>query len=184
MVKSMAKTTKKATAGMSSLAPVMKKTTTSGSKNSGAGLVSMTSGGSKTAKAKAEYEKAKRGGAAKAAKKLTKPVKTVAGPAYRWRGSDGVVGTSNHQKYTYEDAGMGSAKQVKQNILNDKSKTATRAKIAEMNAKKKASKPKSTGPSTASKIKGFFEEKPKYSSEVIVWNKKMDAAEAARKKKK
>ena len=134
----MAKTTKKAFVGITSKAPTTKKTTTSKPKNSGAGLVSF--GYSKTAKAMGEYEKAKRGGAAKAAKKLTKPIKTVAGPAYAYRGSDDTYGYSQHQKYTYEDAGMGSAKQVKQNILNDKSKTAMRAKLVEMNAKKKKKK--------------------------------------------
>jgi len=49
---------------------------------------------------------------------------------------------------------------------------------------KKKTTPKKTGFSNASKVKDFFKEKPKYTSEVIVWNKKMDAAEAARKKKK
>ncbi len=43
---------------------------------------------------------------------------------------------------------------------------------------------KNQGTSIASKIKKIFEEKPKYTSEVIVWNKKMDAAEAARKRNK
>jgi hypothetical protein len=134
----MAKTTKKAFAGITSKAPTVKKTTTSKPKKLGGTLVSF--GNSKTAKAQGEYEKAKRGGAAKAAKKLTKPIKTVAGPAYSYRGSDDTYGYSQHQKYTYEDAGMGSAKQVKQNILNDKSKTAMRAKLVEMNAKKKKKK--------------------------------------------
>jgi len=181
----MAKTTKKAAlAGMSSVAPAMKKTTTSGSKNSGAGLVSITSGGSKTAKAKAEYEKAKRGGAAKTAAKLTKPVKVGSEPAYYFL-QDGARTPSRARKDIYESSGAGSKKVVKQNILNDKSKTATRAKIAEMNTKKKASKPKSTGPSTASKIKDFFKEKPKYTSEEIVENKKLQAQiDAAAKKKK
>jgi hypothetical protein len=137
----MAKTTKKAFVGITSKAPTTKKTATSKPKKPTTNMTGLVSFGySKTAKAMGEYEKAKRGGAAKAAKKLTKPVKTVAGPAYRFRGSDGVIGTSNHQKYTYEDAGMGSAKQVKQNILNDKSKTAMRAKLVEMNAKKKKKK--------------------------------------------
>lgn len=180
----MAKTTKKATAGMSSIGPAFtKNTTTNGSKKSGASLVRIGSGGSKTAKAKAEYEKAKKGGAAKTAAKLTKPVKVGSEPAYYFL-QDGAITPSRARKNIYESSGAGSKKVVKQNILNDKSKTATRAKIVEMNAKKKASKPKSTGPSTASKIKDFFKEKPKYSSEVIVWNKKMDAAEAARKKNK
>jgi hypothetical protein len=43
---------------------------------------------------------------------------------------------------------------------------------------------KNQGPSIASRIKKLFEDKPKYTSEVIVWNKKMDAAEKARKKNK
>ena len=178
----MAKTTKKATAGMSSIGPTMKKTTTSSSKNSGAGLVSMTSG-SKTAKAKAEYEKAKKGGAAKTAAKLTKPVKVGSEPAYYYL-QDGARVQSNARKDIYESSGAGSKKVVKQNILNDKSKTATRAKIVEMNAKKKA-KAKSSGPSTASKVKDFFKEKPKYTSEQIVENKKLQAQiDAAAKKKK
>ena len=42
---------------------------------------------------------------------------------------------------------------------------------------------KNQGPSIASKIKKFFEDKPKYSSEVIVWNKKMDAQEQRNKNK-
>lgn len=181
----MAKTTKKATAGMSSIGPVFtKKTTTGGSKNSGAGLVSIASGGSKTAKAKAEYEKAKKGGAAKTAAKLTKPVKVGSEPAYYFL-QDGTRTPSRARKNIYESSGAGSKKVVKQNILNDKSKTATRAKIVEMNAKKKASKPKSTGPSTASKVKDFFKEKPKYTSEQIVENKKLQAQiDAAAKKKK
>ena len=93
-----------------------------------------------TAYAKYELEKAKKGGAAKTAAKLTKPVKTDAGPAYSFRGSDGTIGYSRARKYTYEDAGMGSAKQVESQIINDKSKTAMRAKIIEMNAKKKKKK--------------------------------------------
>ena len=76
-------------------------------------------------------------------------------------------------------------KVIAQQILNDKSKKITRAKIAEMNAKKKASKPKSTGPSNASKVKKFFADKPKYTSEQIVENKKLQAQiDAAAKKKK
>ena len=43
---------------------------------------------------------------------------------------------------------------------------------------------KNQGPSIVSRIKKIFEEKPKYTPEVIVWNKKMDAAEKARKKNK
>ena len=40
------------------------------------------------------------------------------------------------------------------------------------------------GKSIISKIKSALAEKPKYTSEVIVWNKKMDSAEAARKRNK
>jgi hypothetical protein len=43
---------------------------------------------------------------------------------------------------------------------------------------------KQQGPSIVSRIKKLFEDKPKYTSEVIVSNKKMDAAEKARKKNK
>ena len=90
-----------------------------------------------TAYAKYAYEMAKHyGGAAKTAAKLTKPIKVSDGPAYSWLGSDGTVGYSRHDKYKYVDAGMGSAKQVESQILSDLSKTAMRAKIVEMNAKR------------------------------------------------
>ena len=87
-----------------------------------------------TAYAKYAYEMAKRGGAAKAAAKLTKLIKTDAGPAYEFL-QDGAVGYSRARKYTYEDAGMGSAKEVESKILSDLSKTAMRAKIIEMNGR-------------------------------------------------
>ena len=90
-----------------------------------------------TAYAKYAYEMAKHyGGAAKTAAKLTKPIKVSDGPAYSWLGSDGTIGYSRHDKYKYVDAGMGSAKQVESQILSDLSKTAMRAKIIEMNAKR------------------------------------------------
>lgn len=49
---------------------------------------------------------------------------------------------------------------------------------------KKIPKPKSTGPSIASKIKGAFADKPKYTSEQIVANKKLQAEIDAAKKNK
>ncbi len=90
-----------------------------------------------TAYAKYAYEMARNyGGAAKTAAKLTKPIKVSDGPAYSWLGSDGTIGYSRHDKYKYVDAGMGSASEVASQILNDLSKTAMRAKIIEMNAKR------------------------------------------------
>jgi TP901 family phage tail tape measure protein len=85
-----------------------------------------------TAYAKYAYEMARRGGAAKTAAKLTKPIKVSDGPAYSWLGSDGTIGYSRHDKYKYVDAGMGSASEVESQILGDLSKTAMRAKIIEM----------------------------------------------------
>jgi len=49
---------------------------------------------------------------------------------------------------------------------------------------KKTPKPKSTGPSVISKIKGAFKDKPKYTSEQIVAEKKMQAEIDAAKKNK
>jgi hypothetical protein len=94
---------------------------------------------SKTAKAKADYKKAVSGGAAKTAAKVypnqTKQVTvTQAGttsggkqllPKYK------TVTTKNNEA---------KRKAATQNILNDKSKNITRAKIAEMNAKKARTK--------------------------------------------
>ena len=93
----------------------------------------------KVAKAKYEYKKAVSGGAAKTAAKVypnqTKQVTvTQAGttsggkqllPKYK------TVTTKNNEA---------KRKAATQNILNDKSKNITRAKIAEMNAKKAKSK--------------------------------------------
>jgi len=174
----MAKTTKKAFAGMTSNAPTVKKTTKPKKPTTNkTGLVSYGYG--KYGQAMREYEKAKRGGAAKTAKKLAPDEKTVVSVNTR-------TGSMFNSRSNVTEVASRAAdrKLIAQQILNDKSKNITRAKIAEMNAKKKASKPKSKSPSNASKVKDFFKEKPKYTSEVIVWNKKMDAAEAARKKKK
>jgi len=173
----MAKTTKKAFAGMTSNAPTVKKTTKPKKPTTNkTDLVSFGYG--KYGQAMREYEKAKRGGAAKTAKKLAPDERTVLSVNTR-SGS-----MFNPSTVTEVASRAADRKLIAQQILNDKSKKITRARIAEMNAKKKASKPKSKSPSNASKVKDFFKEKPKYTSEVIVWNKKMDAAEAARKKKK
>ena len=48
----------------------------------------------------------------------------------------------------------------------------------------KTPKPKSTGPSVISKIKGAFADKPKYTSEQIVENKKLQAEIDTKKKNK
>ena len=130
----MAKTTKKATAGMTSKAPA-KKTTIKTSKNE---MVAAPRKGT-TAYAKYEYDKAKKGGAAKTAAKLTKPVKVGSEPAYKFL-QDGAVGASRAKKAIYESAGVGSAKQVKSQILNDLSKTAMRAKMIESRIKAKKKK--------------------------------------------
>jgi len=92
-----------------------------------------------TAYAKYELEKAKKGGAAKTAAKLTKPVKVSEEPAYYFT-QDGARVPSRKTKTIYGDAGMGSAKQVERQIINDKSKTAMRAKIIESRLKAKKKK--------------------------------------------
>lgn len=137
----MAKTTKKASADLVSKTPAKKtpvKKTDSKSLNI---IASVTKGGGNTAAAKAALEKAKSGGAAKAAAKLTKPVKVGSEPAYYFT-QDGRRVPSRARKDILESAGMGTAKQVEREIINDKSKTAMRAKIIEMNAKKKSNKSK------------------------------------------
>jgi hypothetical protein len=100
--------------------------------------------GGKTARIKADLQKAIKGGAAKAAKKLA-PNDKVQERDYGSDYSTGRIGNtttgiplgySKPKKYT-------SAKQkakrnmIANNIINDKSKTAMRAKIVEMNAAKK-----------------------------------------------
>lgn len=91
--------------------------------------------GGKTAKAKAEYEKARKGGAEKAAAKIAKPIKIGTEPEYFFL-QDGARAQSNATKNVYKASGK-SKNVIKQNILTDKSKTAMRAKIVEMNAVKK-----------------------------------------------
>ena len=103
----------------------------------------------KTAKAKAALQKAIKGGAAKTARKLA-PNDKVQERDYGSDYSTGRIGNtttgiplgySKPKKYT-------SAKQkakrnmIAGNIINDKSKTAMRAKIVEMNAIKKKAKKK------------------------------------------
>lgn len=97
------------------------------------GSPSMQSG--RTAKAKAEYEKAKKGGAAKTAKKLVKPTVEYKD---KWAKETGIYGMDKIKVVTRDKT---KEKATAQRIINDKSKTATRAKIIEMNAmKKKAGK--------------------------------------------
>ena len=126
----MAKTTKKATAGMTSKAPAKKPYAKSHEEFIGS--PSMQSG--RTAKAKADYTKAVKGGAAKTAKKLVKP--TV---EYRdkWAKQSGIYGMDKIKVVTRDKT---KEKATAQRIINDKSKTSTRAKIIEMNAVKKAKK--------------------------------------------
>jgi hypothetical protein len=98
------------------------------------GSPSMQSG--KTAKAKADYKKAVKGGAAKAAKKLAKDERTVVSVNTR-------SGSMFNSKSNVTEVASRAAerKAMAQRIINDKSKTATRAKIVEMNImKKKAGK--------------------------------------------
>jgi hypothetical protein len=176
----MAKTTKKAFAGITSKAPTVKKTATSNPKKpttNKTGLVSFGYG--KYGQARTEYEKAKRGGAKKTASKLAPDEKTVVSVNTR-------TGSMFNSRSNVTEVASRAAdrKAIAQRILNDKSKNVTRAKIAEMNAKKKATS-KKTGPSNASKVKKFFADKPKYTSEQIVENKKLQAQiDAAAKKKK
>lgn len=126
----MAKTTKKAFAGMTSKSPAKK--TYAKSHQEFIGSPSLQSG--KTAKAKADYTKAVKGGAAKAAKKLVKP--TV---EYRdkWAKETGIYGMDKIKVVTRDKT---KEKATAQRIINDKSKTATRAKIVEMNYIKKTKK--------------------------------------------
>ncbi len=84
----------------------------------------------KTTKAKADYKKAVKGGAAKAANKLVKP-----------RTKDVAIVTGINMGTTKKivvDPRTAEKKAMASRIVNDKSKTATRAKIAEMNIIKKA----------------------------------------------
>ena len=87
--------------------------------------------GGKTAKAKAALAKAKKGGAAKAADKLIKPTKKYQEPSLT--GSMFARG-----KMVVVDDKAEAKKAMAKRIITDKSKTAMRAKIIEMNAVKKS----------------------------------------------
>ena len=89
--------------------------------------------GGKTARIKADYKKAVKGGAAKAAKKLLPRdvTQTLDGRGGFLRNKD-IKSVSPEQEQ--------KRKAMAQRIINDKSKTVTRAKIAEMNAKKARTK--------------------------------------------
>jgi len=91
--------------------------------------------GGKTAKAKADYKKAVKGGAAKTAAKLAKDEKTVVGVNTR-------TGSMFNSRSNVTEVASRAAerKAMAQRIINDKSKTSTRAKIVEMNAIKKTKK--------------------------------------------
>ena len=88
--------------------------------------------GGRTARAKADYKKAVKGGAAKAANKLVKP-----------RTKDAAIVTGINMGTTKKivvDPRTAEKKAMASRIVNDKSKNVTRAKIAEMNAKKARTK--------------------------------------------
>jgi hypothetical protein len=129
----MAKTTKKAFTGITSKAPTVKKKSGPALvKKSGPDLVSYGYG--KYGQAMREYEKAKRGGAAKTAKKLAPDEKTVLSVNTR-SGSMFNPGTVTEVASRAADR-----KAIARRIIIDKSKNVTRAKIAEMNDKKKTKK--------------------------------------------
>ena len=90
--------------------------------------------GGKTARIKADLKKAVKGGAAKAAAKLVKDVKTDSNVNTR-SGS-----MFNPGKVTTVISRAAERKAMAQRIINDKSKTAMRAKIVEMNVAKKKKK--------------------------------------------
>jgi hypothetical protein len=129
----MAKTTKKAFVGITSKAPTVKKKSGPALvKKSGPDLVSYGYG--KYGQAMREYEKAKRGGAKKTAKKLAPDEKTVLSVNTR-SGSMFNPGTVTEVASRAADR-----KAIARRIIIDKSKNVTRAKIAEMNDKKKTKK--------------------------------------------
>jgi hypothetical protein len=129
----MAKTTKKAFAGMTSKAPAKKPYAISHQEFIG----NPSMQGGKTAKAKADYKKAVKGGAAKTAAKAVKDVKTVSNINTR----TGSMFNSRSNVTTVASRAA-ERKAMAQRIINDKSKTSTRAKIVEMNAIKKTKKSK------------------------------------------
>ena len=91
--------------------------------------------GGRTAKAKADLQKAIKGGAAKTAKKLAPKDKVKTFPPTN------PLGRNKNVKYTSFQQEE-KRKKIAGNIINDKSKTAMRAKIIEMNATKKTKKSK------------------------------------------
>jgi hypothetical protein len=88
--------------------------------------------GGKTAKAKADLKKAIKGGAAKTAKKLK--------PRDATKTLDGYNSIPNKNIKSTSPSQQAKRNMIAGNIINDKSKTAMRAKIVEMNAVKKANK--------------------------------------------
>jgi hypothetical protein len=129
----MAKATKKVFAGMTSKAPAKKPYAISHQEFIG----NPSMQGGKTAKAKADYKKAVKGGAAKTAAKAVKDVKTVSNINTR----TGSMFNSRSNVTTVASRAA-ERKAMAQRIINDKSKTSTRAKIVEMNAIKKTKKSK------------------------------------------
>ena len=123
---------KKVSAGMTSGKPAKK--SYAKSHEEFIGSPSMQSG--RTAKAKADYTKAVKGGAAKAAKKLVKPTVEYKD---KWAKETGIYGMDKIKVVTRDKT---KEKATAQRIINDKSKTATRAKIIEMNTMKKTKKSK------------------------------------------
>jgi hypothetical protein len=131
----MAKTTKKAFVGITSKAPTVKKTAKP--KKSTTSMTTLVSYGyGKYGQAMREYEKAKRGGAAKTAKKIAPDEKTVLSVNTR-SGSMFNPGTVTEVASRAADR-----KAIARRIIIDKSKNVTRARIAEMNDKKKTKKKK------------------------------------------
>ena len=123
--------TKKVFAGMTSKAPAKKPYAKSHQEFIG----NPSMQGGKTAKAKADYKKAKKGGAAKAAKKLAPDKKTVVSVNTR-------SGSMFHSRSNVTEVASRAAdrKAIAQRIINDKAKTSMRAKIVEMNSVKKTKK--------------------------------------------
>jgi hypothetical protein len=129
----MAKANKKTFAGMTSKAPAKKPYAMSHQEFIG----NPSMQGGKTAKAKADYKKAVKGGAAKTAKKLAPDERTVV--SVNTRSGSMFNSRSNVTEVASRAA---DRKAMAQRIINDKLKTSTRAKIIEMNAVKKAKKKK------------------------------------------
>jgi hypothetical protein len=153
----MAKTTKKAFAGITSKAPTKKTAPKKQAPVKGLATISGASTSTKkpyamshqefignptlqsgrTVKAKVDYKKAVKGGAAKTAKKLAPDEKTVL--SVNTRSGSMFNSRSNVTEVASRAA---DRKAIAQRIINDKAKTSMRAKIIEMNAIKKANKKK------------------------------------------